>query len=95
MSQTTTNKISLFRFLQDLKVGDLVEARFTNIAGWHRFPAKIVKVNEKTVRVIRADGKSVWKDEDPNREFSILKFDTSNNGIFPLGNSITSPSGGF
>ncbi len=71
-------------FLRNLEVGDLVEARFTNIAGWHIFPARIVKVNKRTVRVVRADGKSVWDNDNPDREFTIEKLNSVNNGIFPL-----------
>ena len=72
------------KFLHTLKVGDIVEARFTNIAGWFRFPARITKINDNTVRVVRSDGKSVWDNESPDREFVIPKFKSYNNGIFEI-----------
>ena len=80
-----------------LKVGDEVEARFTNICGWHIFPARIVKVNKKTVRVVRIDGNSVWEGDSPDREFTIPIFESVNNGIFPKGSSgiVTPTMGGF
>jgi len=80
-----------------LKVGDEVEARFTHICGWHIFPARIVKVNKRTVRVVRTDGNSVWEGDSPEREFVIPKIESANNGIFPKGSSgiVTPTMGGF
>jgi hypothetical protein len=71
-------------FIEGLKPGDIVEARFTNIAGWHSFPARIVRVNEKSVVVVRSDGKPAWAGDDPNREFNIPKLGTQYNGVFPF-----------
>lgn len=66
------------------KVGDIVEARFTNVAGDKVFPARITKVLKNNVRVVRTDGKPVWPGDDPKREFVIQKIGTVNNGIFKL-----------
>jgi hypothetical protein len=66
------------------KVGDIVEARFTHIAGNKRFPARVTKVLKNNVKVVRTDGKSVWPGDDPKREFVIRKIGTVDNGLFEL-----------
>ena len=76
-------KKSQLALLRDLKVGDEVEARFTNVSGWHIFPAKVVKVNKETVRVIRTDGQVCWNGDSLDREFLIPKMQSENNGVFP------------
>jgi len=89
-------KIKNLKFISQLQVGDEVEARFTNISGWHIFPARVVKINKNTVRVVRIDGESVWENGSPDREFVIPKTKSRANGIFPADSTdFVTPSGGF
>jgi len=70
-----------------LKVGDIVEARFTNSGDYHAFKAVVTKVNEKTVRVRSLEPGKPYEGDYPNREFIIYRFwhgkSSVNNGVFP------------
>lgn len=39
------------KFENELKAGDLVEARFTNCSRYYAYPAKVVTVNRASIRV--------------------------------------------
>lgn len=73
------------QFEENLKIGDRVEARFTNISGWKRFTAEIVKINRASFRVKSLE--VVWEGEKPGRVFTIPRFGakiwSDNNGVFP------------
>jgi len=71
-------------FISRVKVGDIVESRFTNSGEYHQFKSRITKVNSNTVRVVRCDGKSVYEGDDQNREFIVYIDKSSNNCILPF-----------
>lgn len=82
-----------YRFLSEfdanLRVGDVVEARFTNSGIAYRFRAKITKLNARTARVQSLEPNKPYERDEPNREFIINRFSnwklfTENNGIFPI-----------
>jgi len=75
-------------FDQNIKVGDEVEARFTNSGKKKSFRARVVKVNNNTVRVVSLEPDKPWPGDNQEREFIIERMSSGrwswNNGIFPL-----------
>ena len=71
---------------ESLKVGDEIEARFTNCGNAYGFKAKIVKINQNTLRVVSTEPNKPYLN-DPKREFIIRRLAlnwTSNNGAHPI-----------
>ena len=77
----------LMEWNSSLKIGDLINARFTNCYNGYSFIAKITKLNENTLRVkaIKQIGEEYT---NLNQTFLINRFfnpkHTDNNGAFPL-----------
>lgn len=75
---------------RNLKIGDIIEARFTNSYNGYAFKAKVVKLNQSTLRVISMEPGRPYNNDTPNREFIINRFNawsgkwSANNGAFPI-----------
>ena len=72
-----------------LRIGSIGEARFTNCGDSYRFKAKVIKLNENTLRVISMEDNKPYMQDDKNRVFSITRFCnfknfTANNGFYPI-----------
>ena len=76
----------LMNWDKSLKIGDLIQARFTNCFNSFCFKGKITKLNDNTLRVIAINCLTGY---DANKEFLIRRFCdfqkwTSQNGAFPI-----------
>lgn len=80
------NQLLKYDWENQLKIGDIVEARFTNCYDNHSFKAKITKINRQTVRVVSLEKDKPYKGEELGREFIIHRrtnpLFSVNNGIF-------------
>lgn len=81
---------SVLDFENSIKVGDIVEVRWTNSFYLNSGPAKITKINSKSFRIALTETvKSKWGNYPIGQEFPVPRFLgtgwSDNNRVFPLG----------
>ena len=73
---------------KSLKIGDLVEARFTNNFNYYHFTGRITKINRMSMRVATIQNNIPYRDDHAGKQFVFPRYLANiwsrNNGIFPI-----------